>query len=282
MVDNIKVINMVQLDLFGRAPEVIIDIHEVSGEKENAVKVFIRMLSERNIYFKIEKLPVGDIIFPAGYAIERKTMRDLVNSLSGSKDGRLRLFEQIKALANTYEHPILLLEGGLAVTLDPINKCIHIPIHKKKIGERLWIWTTEQINIHPNSYESLLREIENLGVKIIKSFDSQHAAFLLMGLLESIRKNVAKYSPREKYAFVRAKPKMKTLLDQQLFFLSGLPGINASRAKKILEIYHTPYNAIMKINRWDVDVEGIGEKILERVKKLLNTHYKKAEKANPV
>jgi len=265
---------LTQTDLLGRFPQVIIDIHEVRNtRRDTSVTLFIEELRRNNIPYRVEKLEIGDILLPSGYAIERKTVQDFCRSLFGTSEGRLRLKEQIEILATTYERPILLLEGGLSLRMDPINKAIYIPVRRYKISRRLWHVTEEEIRIHPNQFEGALREIEAKGIQVIKSFDEFHGAKILMGLLMNAKRE-AREKKRKIYPIVRSKPKLKSLQTQQLFFLSGLPGISVMRARKILRIYKTPYNAITKVKRWDVDVEGIGQKTLDQVIKVLFSEYK--------
>ncbi len=273
---------MVQADLFGRVPEVIIDSHEITiRKKDTSVTIFIDMLRRENIYYRIEKLDIGDILLPSSIVIERKTVKDFCQSLFGTREGRLRLLEQIKKMIKTYETPILLLEGGLSVRPDPINKAIYVPITRKKIGKRLWSVVEEEIRIHPNQFEGAIKEIESMGVRVIKSFDELHGAILLMRLLKEAKEK-ARLEKRNKYPVVRSKPKLRTLEEQQLFFLSGLPGISIARAKKILEMYKTPYNAILKVKRWDVDIEGIGPSTLDRVMKVLFTEFGSKSEKNKI
>jgi len=265
--------NLVQADLFGRAPEVIIDVHEVKNTHRNtSITIFMNFLKERDIPFRIEKLEVGDILLPSGYAIERKTVKDFCQSLFGTREGRLRLLEQVRSLVETYENPILLLEGGLAIRPDPIHKVIYVPVRRTKIRERIWSVIEEEIRIHPNQLEGALNDIQQRGIRIIKTIDAYHGAIILLNLLKEAKKE-AQIKRKQRYPIVRSKPKLKTLIDQQLFFLSGLPGISVMRAKKILKMYKTPYNAILKVKRWDVDVEGIGTKTLDQVLKVLFTEY---------
>lgn len=267
-------LNLTQTDLLGRYPEVIIDIHEVRNVlRETSVTLFLEYLKKKDIPFRIEKLDVGDILLPSGYAIERKTVQDFCRSLFGTQDGRLRLKEQIEALVTTYEKPILLLEGGLSVRTDPVNKVIYVPVRRYRVSRRLWHVTEEEIRIHPNQFEGALREIEEKGVQVIKSFNAEHGARILMSLLIDARKEAIE-KKRKSYPIVRSKPKLKNIQNRQLFFLSGLPGISVVRARKILKIYKTPFNAISKVKRWDVDVEGIGQKTLDQVLKVLFSEYK--------
>lgn len=265
---------LAQTDLLGRFPQVIIDIHEIKhARRETSVTLFIEELKKNNIPYRVEKLEIGDVLLPSGYVIERKTVQDFCKSLFGTSEGRLRLKEQIENLVATYEKPILLLEGGLSVRMDPINKAIYIPVRRYKISRRLWHVTEEEIKIHPNQFEGALKELELKGMRIIKSFDEFHGAKILMGLLMDARRE-AQNKKSKMYPIVRSKPKLRSLQTQQLFFLSGLPGISVMRARKILKIYKTPYNAIVKVKRWDVDIEGIGQKILDQVIKVLFSEYK--------
>ena len=267
-------LKLAQIDLLGRYPQVIIDIHEIRNvRKETSVTIFLEELKKRNIPYRIEKLEIGDVLLPSGYAVERKTVHDFCQSLFGTAEGRLRLKDQVETLATTYENPILLLEGGLSVRMDPMNKAIYVPVRRYRISRRLWHVTEEEIRIHPNQFEGALKEVESKGVKVIKTFDAYHDARILMGLLVNARKEAVE-KRRKLYPVVRSKPKLKDISTQQLFFLSGLPGISVMRARKILRVYKTPYNAIIKVKRWDVDVEGIGQKTLDQVIKVLFNEYK--------
>ncbi len=265
----------IQFDLFGRAPEIIIDIYEVNKEKRNSVTLFLDKIRQHKIPHTIEKLELGDVILPNEYAVERKSIKDFLNSLMGSQNGRARLFEQMRSLRSSYDNPILLLEGALSIRLDYYDKAVYVPITKKKIRNRIYSVIEERIGVHPNAYLGAISAIEEMGIRVIKTFDAYHGARILWDLyLES--KGKTKTERKEvSPAIIRVKPKLKSLREQQLFFLAGLPGISVARALKILNVYKTPYNAILKVNRWDLDVEGIGEGILEKVRKVLFTEFHK-------
>ncbi len=269
----------VQMDLFGRIPEVIVDVHEVHAAKRTSITLFLEFIGRHKIDYKVQKLDVGDIILPNEYAIERKSVRDFLNSLKGSKDGRARLMEQMRELVSTYSHPILLIEGGLSVRLDVQDKAIYIPIRKKKIRKRIYSVIEERIGVHPNAFLGAIKSIENLGIRVVKSYDSLHGAQLLWDLYLEAKEKSKRESKDElrEYAIIRQKPKLRGLREQQIFFLCGLPGISYVRAVRILRTYKTPYNAIMKVRRWDIDVEGIGEATLNKVEKILFSEFPEKE-----
>ncbi len=261
----------IQLDLFGKAPEVIIDTHEVGTNRTTSVTLFLEKVKARKISFKIQKLDIGDVILPNGYAIERKSVRDFLNSLMGSKDGRARLFEQIRTLSEAYERPILLIEGGLSIRLDPWDKAIYIPIRKKKLRRRIYAVIEERIGVHPNAFLGTIKKIEELGIEVIKSYGPRHGAHILWSLYLRARgkDNLGEEIGPNEYPIIRVKPRLRSLREQQIFFLCGLPGISYARAIKILKTYGSPYNAILKVRRWDIDVDGIGAATLDKVHRVL-------------
>ncbi|MCR8454207.1 MAG: hypothetical protein NDP13_04365 [Crenarchaeota archaeon] len=270
----------IQLDLLGRAPEVIIDVHEVDKDKKNSITLFLEKVQQHKIPYRVEKLEVGDLILPNQYAIERKSIRDFLNSIIGNKNGKVRIFEQVKNLVETYKNPILLLEGSLSIRMDYHDKAIYIPITKKNIRGRIYSVIEERIGIHPNAYLGALNAIEEMGVRIEETYDIFHGAQILWDLyLESKGKKIEQ--TEHERAVIRIKPRLRSLREQQIFFLAGLPGISVSRASKILSVYKTPYNAIMKVNRWDIDVEGIGEKTLEKISKVLFSEFECGSKDEP-
>ena len=261
----------IQLDLFGKAPEVIIDTHEVNIGKKTSITLFLERIKTNKINYAVKKLDIGDIIFPNDFAIERKTVRDFLNSLMGSKNGRARLFEQIRLLSQSYEHPFLLIEGGLSIRLDAWDKAIYIPVRKKKLRKRIYAVIEERIGVHPNAFLGTIRKIEDMGITVLKSYDSSHGCQILWNLFLKARgkETLNEEISLDKYPVIRVKPKLKGIREQQIFFLCGLPGISYARAIRILETYKTPYNAIMKVRRWDIDVAGIGPGILDKVHKVL-------------
>jgi len=265
------------MDLLGRVPEVYIDVHEVTNKrKETSVTLFIKELQRKSIPYQIKKLEVADIVFPNGYAIERKTVKDFCQSLFGSNDGRPRLFEQVEALKETYDNPILLLEGGLAVRLDPTTKSIFVPVSRRLLRPRIWSVVEEQIKIMPQQYLGALRSVEERGVRVIQTFNEKDGSSKLFQLF--LEAKGVELSEREKskkkYPIIRQKPTLKTIYDKQIFFLAGLPRISTANAIKILKRYKTPLEAIKRFNHWEHEVDGIGEKTVEEVKKILTTEWK--------
>lgn len=266
---------MTQIDLFGKKPEVIIDVHEIKGKRnsKNSIIRFRNWLKQNNTLFQVKKLEVGDLILSKGYAIERKTVADFCHSLFGSKAGKPRLMNQVKALKEAYEHPILFLEGGLTIRKDPNTNSIFYLKHRKKHQHKDYLyWSLERkINMHPNQLEGAIQKIREMGLKVMKTFNDNDGVEKLKELFLNIQEgkdgentaNEEKRPPK-----IRQKPKLQTLLDKQIFLLSGLPQISTVRAKKLLREFSNPLKAIRNIDEWK-KIKGIGEKTVEKNKKVL-------------
>lgn len=263
---------MTQTDLTGQCPQAFIDVHEVKGRgSESSITLFRDFLKENNVFYQVRKLEVGDIVFGGDYAIERKTVGDFCHSLFGSKHGNPRLMNQMKALKEAYENPILLLEGGLAIQRNPSLGAIFYLKHLKKHenNEHLYWALLRRVNMHPNQLDGALQTVTDMRVRVIKSFNEEDGARVLREVFsEAKEEEEEKEEKRTRPPTLRQKPTLKTLLDKQIFFLSGFPQISTVRAKKLLEAFDDPFNAIENIEKW-TDIKGIGEKTVKKVKKVL-------------
>lgn len=104
------------------------------GEKE-----IYNLLKFKNLAVKMKYIESGDIVFgneEDGYVgIERKTIADLVNSVTGKNR---HFWEQIKVLRETYKYPLVIVEG----TLDYKDKLISGILFSLTFGWKIqWIST---------------------------------------------------------------------------------------------------------------------------------------------
>ncbi len=91
----------------GGVPTVIVDSREMNSK-------VVEELRRRRVRMVRETLDVGDYIVGDGVGVERKSGRDLAESI---KDGRL--LSQLKDLARAFERPVLIVEGDPYRYLDP-------------------------------------------------------------------------------------------------------------------------------------------------------------------
>jgi ERCC4-type nuclease len=69
-----------------------------------------------------------------------------------------------------------------------------------------------------------------------------------------------------------------------MYFIASLPNVGREKATAILESYQTPQNALLNVDDWSKNVNGLGPVISAKVKEVLTTPYKdqskEAEKQN--
>lgn len=260
-----------QATLFGEIPSIVIDIHEARSES-GAANILIKILEKENIKYRIDHLPIGDYLLPNETVIERKTVMDLIHTLKGSQKGLPRLEKQIESMSERYDNPILLIEGGLAIRKDPINKCIYVPIKRTTKNHLHYIVVEKKVKFSPKAYEALKQGAEKQGVTVVETFDALHAALFIYHKLKDILGKGGERKHGKQVPIIRLKPKLSSISQQQIFFLAGLPGISTVRAQKILEVFKTPVKAIQNVDKWK-QLRGIGSKTLKEIKKILYTEY---------
>jgi ERCC4-type nuclease len=265
---------MMQSDLFGNVPEIVIDIHETGGKGKNAVKHLMSMLDKEEITYSVQKIPIGDILGVDGVAIERKTVNDFVNTLKGSAAGVPRLTKQLEALLE-YDKPYVLIENILAIRRDPMKGCIYIPFSTKQTKGRPYFVTMERASyIHPSALDALIESISERGIQVIKGYNALHSAGLLYGVL--VGDDEKRKQKGQKLPVIRTRKGLDTMNDEQEFFIAGFPGINVVRARSILERFGSPQEAILQIDDWG-KIPGIGPKTIASAKKLLFSDYERIE-----
>lgn len=260
-----------QATLFGEVPSIVIDVHETRSES-GAANILIKVLEKNNITYRVDHLPIGDYLLPNETVIERKTVMDLIHTLKGSQKGLPRLEKQIESMSEKYSNPILVIEGGLAIRKDPINKCIYVPIKRTTKNHLHYIVVEKKIRFSPKAYEALKQETEKQGVTVVETFDALHTALFIYQKLKDILGKEKERKRRKQVPIIRLKPKLSSVSQQQIFFLAGLPGISTVRAQKILEVFKTPMKAIQNVDKWK-QLRGIGPQTIKEIKKILYTEY---------
>lgn len=209
-------------------PVIIADHREASS---GVVHHLLRL----GLEVRFERLDAGDYVI-GSIGVERKTAGDFLQSII---DGRL--LSQARLLAETFEHPVIILEGaGL-------------------YGERL---------IHPNAVRGALAAISvDFGVSVIPTVDEEDTA----GLLAVMARRVA--SPRTEIPLERRKPPSPTLDRLQRFIVEGLPGVSVILADRLLRRFRT-VERVMTASEAELQlVQGIGVKKAKRIREVLTSPY---------
>ncbi len=214
-------------------PTVIVDSREAS-----AAPKIVKGLKELGAHISIQLLEKGDYVVSDLCAIERKTVRDFVYTLT-----RRYLFDQLFKLKDTYEKPFILIEGYLPV------------IYKFS-------------KIQPSSVWGAMFALAKQGILMIHTTSYKESVdFLYTAARQEqiVEKRVPAVHPVKKH---------ETLADAQIFFMASLPNVGREKATTILNSYQSPLNALINIDDWARTVHGLGPKITEKVKQVLHQPYK--------
>ncbi|MEM3712536.1 MAG: ERCC4 domain-containing protein [Thermoproteota archaeon] len=189
----------------------------------------------------LSQLDIGDYVLSERICVERKTVNDFASSIIDS-----RLFQQAKFMADSYEIPILLIEG----------KDIYAPLS----------------NIRQSSIKGALAAvITGYRMVLLWSRDPKESAELLYAIASREQKEL------KKRLQVRGEKKPESIADQQVFLLSGLPLIERSTAIKLLKYFKTPLRVFTASEQELQQVEGIGDVKARRVREILTREFNEEE-----
>lgn len=203
-----------------------------------AAPKIVKGLKEQGAEIRIETLQKGDYILSDLCAVERKTVHDFVYTLT-----RRYLFEQLFKLKEVYVKPFILIEG-------------YMPIVYKFS------------KIQPSSVWGAMFALAKQGIFIIHTMSYKETIDFLYTAAKQ-EQIVEKRTP-----IVHPIKKTETLADAQIFFIASLPNIGREKAVSILNMYQTPMNALLNVDRWAKEAYGLGPIITQKVKQVLHTPYK--------
>lgn len=196
-----------------------------------------RELSKYDIAITPETLSIGDFIISDRTAVERKTVEDFVASII---DGRL--FEQVSNLKSAYEMPILLIEGESFQTSR---------------------------NIAPEAVMGAVASvIVDFGVPVVWTRSPSESALLLLSIARR------EQSKGERRPRIRMERKPESLAREQEFVIAGLPLVDTVLARRLLRAFGTIEKVFLASEQELQNVEGIGRKISDRIRKLLTAPYR--------
>ncbi|MCK4474272.1 hypothetical protein KAU30_00410 [Candidatus Bathyarchaeota archaeon] len=209
----------------------------VDSREANTAAKIVKGLKERGVNVRTEVLQKGDYVLSDLCAVERKTVRDFVYTLT-----RRYLFEQLFRLKEVYPKPIILLEGYLPI------------IYKFS-------------RIRPAAVWGAMFMLAKNGIGMINTTSYKETVdFLCVAAHQEqiVERRIPTVHPFKKH---------ETLEDAQIFFVASLPNIGREKTVAILKFYQTPLNALLNVDNWAKDVHGLGPKISSKVKELLNTPF---------
>ncbi len=202
------------------------------------------------IVYESKQLDIADIVVSQDVAIERKEGFDFVASIMDN-----RLFEQLLRLKETYDHPVLILEG--------LNDDVF-----ENTGMKI-----------ASIYGALAYISYKLGISVIPTRGLEDTAIVIerIAYREQIKDNVPLLS--------RKAPKGLSLEERRAFVIEGLLDIGAKKAKLLIETYGTPEKVFEAIKSTRIihtktgnpkgiegplkELKGFGWKFIEKNKELI-------------
>jgi DNA excision repair protein ERCC-4 len=207
----------------------------VVDEREKASGV-PELLRELGLMVDYRMLEVGDYIVP-GYAMERKERRDFLRSLYSR-----RIFDQAQRLSESYENPVLVVEGDIASLLD------------QEIKLRAY-------------YGALTALTFDYGLKVFFTSDETQTANLVYTL---VRRRPLKL----KGPVVKRKPKVDDTEKTQLQIVSTLPGIGPKLADRLLRERETVRKVFTASIAELSAVKGAGKVKASKITRVLDAPYR--------
>lgn len=202
-----------------------------------------RILERKNVSVKSVQLEVGDYVCSERVCLERKVISDFLNSIIDQ-----RIFSQLENLANSYEKPVLIIEGN---------------------PELLYL----ERNIHENAIRGALSSIAiDYKIPIIWTQNPRETAAQIFWI--AYREQI-----KEKRGLqIRSCKKTAELPRMQEFLVAGLPHINAKLSKRLLKKFKTPRKIFTASEERLMKVDGLGKEKARKILNLLNSKYEKREK----
>jgi DNA excision repair protein ERCC-4 len=208
----------------------------IADERERQSGVPDR-LSKLDIRVYYSRLAVGDYVVNPEIAAERKSVSDLVSSVY---DGRL--FAQASALASSYRKPYIIVEGDV----NEVSKLV------KNLA---------------SYYGAIASVTLAYDLRLMHTANADETALAIAALVRNSR---ARPIPP---GLLQAPPKSKDEAQQQLYFVSSLPGVGMKLAKKMLGRYGTPRQVVSLTEAQFSMIPGVGAKRASKIAHVLDTKY---------
>ena len=204
--------------------------------------IFQELLESHGAEVQISPLPVGDFICSDRTVIERKTRSDFESSVI---DGRL--FDQLSRLSSSYSRVILVVEG--TESSGTLQKASLL-----------------------GAYSSVLTDY-GAGIFFTRSPESTSE------LIYAIAKHEQLMEKRP--LRISGKPKGKTLSKNQIAIVEMLPLVGPKMARTLLENFGTVENLFNASEEDLLQIEGLGKKKANVIRRALTTPYEPEEEFPP-
>ena len=212
---------------------------EIVADQRELDSNIARDLSTRDgIETRLETLAVGDYVLSDRVVVERKTVADFMDTLTG---GDRSMFEQVGDATRNYGRPVVIIEG------------------EDLFGAR---------NVHHKAIQGALASLAvDFGASVLRTSDEDETA----DLLEVIAGREQEVADRE--VSVHGEKQSKTLPEQQEYVVASIAEVGPVTARTLLESFGS-VEAVMTADKDDLlDVSGIGDVTADRIREVIASDY---------
>jgi len=218
--------------------------------RERKLKDLLDKKKKDIIKYESKQLDIADIVVSKNVAIERKEGFDFIASIMDN-----RLFEQLLRLKESYENPILILEG---------------------LNDEVFENTGMKIS---SIYGALSFISYKLGIAVIPTRNLEDTAIVIERI--AYREQVKDDMP----LLSRKAPKMMNVEDRRVYIIEGLVDIGPKKAKALIQKFKTPYKVLKVIKETEItytrtnkpkdikgalkELKGFGWKFVQKNKEIL-------------
>lgn len=196
-----------------------------------------KSLFELGAVIENEMLAVGDFILSDRVIVERKTVKDFLQSII---DGRL--FSQISNMVLNFEKPVILVEGQ----------------------EDIY----EERMIHPNAIRGAIASLAvDFRIPIIQTTCEHETAMFLYQIAAREQLDLKRNTS------IRGERKPIDSKFLQEYIVTGFPGIGTGIAQNLLRHFKTIKSIVNADVKELQNVEKIGKKKAEQIKEILEKEY---------
>jgi Fanconi anemia group M protein len=212
--------------------EVVIDQRELDS-------AIARDLSMRDgMETRLETLSVGDYVLSDRVVVERKTVEDFLETLTG---GDRSLFEQVGDAARNYGRPVVIIEGdGLF----------------------------DRRNVHPKAIHGALASLAvDFGASVMQTTTESETADLL-GVLATREQEES-----DRSVSVHGEKQSRTLAEQQEYVVAAIAEVGPVTARSLLAELGSVEAVMTADHETLMTAEGVGEVTAERIREVVASSY---------
>ncbi|MFD1646784.1 DEAD/DEAH box helicase [Haloarchaeobius litoreus] len=216
------------------------DLAEIVVDQREMDSAIPRELSTRDdVTTRLETLEVGDYVLSDRVAVERKSVSDFLDTLTGSDRS---LFEQLRDLSGHYARPVLIIEGTDSL-----------------VGTR---------DIHPNAVRGALASLAvDFGVSVLRTESEADTRDLLAVIAGR------EQTKNDREVSVHGEKAKKTLTEQQEYVVGAIADIGPVTARSLLAHFGTVEDALSATEEELLEVDGVGSVTAERIREVVGSQY---------